>query len=402
MNRRASIAFVFVTLAIDAIGVGIIIPVLPDVVRRFITDPATVSRTYGAFIAIYALLQFLSSPLLGRLSDRYGRRPVLLLSLVGGAIDYVFMAFAPTLPLLFLGRVISGISGASFTVAGAYIADISDDSNRSKNFGVIGAGFGIGFVVGPAVGGLLASRGLAYPFLAAAAFNCLNFLFGLFVLPESLPPEKRRAFDRRALNPFRALATLVRMPAIATLVAVYALISLAGQTHPSIWTLYTEYRYAWTPSQVGLSLAVVGVLSALSQGALTGIAVKRLGERRALLIGVLGEAIGFACFGLVAEGWMIYVVLVFSSLFWAGHPALQSLITREIPPESQGELQGALMSIASLTSVANPLIMTALFAATTHRSDALELPGSPYFLASAFFFAAWAMVLRWSARHHRP
>jgi DHA1 family tetracycline resistance protein-like MFS transporter len=398
-TRKASTLFIFITLAIDAIGLGIVIPVLPDVVRKFIADEGSVARIYGLFVATYALLQFASSPLLGRISDRYGRRPILLLSLLGAGLDYVFMAFAPTLPLLFVGRVISGISGASFTVATAYIADISDDSNRSKNFGVIGAGFGLGFILGPAIGGALASYGTIYPFLAAAAFNLLNFLFGLFVLPESLPLDRRRDFDVSALNPLKSLAVLAKMPAIRALVVVHFLMQLAGQTHPSIWTLYTEHRYGWTPAQVGISLGVVGFLSALSQGALTGPLVKLFGERRIMSLGSLGEAISFTLFGLAASGTMLYAVLVFSSIFWAAHPALQSLISREIPANEQGELQGALMSLTSLTSIINPLIMTSLFAATTSREAGLYLPGSPYLLAAACFFVSWLLVLRWEAQH---
>ncbi len=397
--RKASTLFIFITLAIDAIGLGIVIPVLPDVVRKFVSDETSVSRIFGFFIATYALLQFFSSPLLGRLSDRFGRRPVLLLSLLGSAIDYIFMAFAPTLPLLFLGRVISGISGASFTVAGAYIADISDDTNRSKNFGVIGAGFGIGFILGPAIGGLLASHGTEMPFLAAAAFNFLNFLFGFFVLPESLPREKRRPFEGKVLNPFRSLGVLARMPGVRALVTVFVLMSLAGQTHPSMWTLYTEHRYGWNASQVGISLAVVGILSAFSQGVLTGPLVRRFGERRVCTWGCIGEAIGFTLFGLATTGTMLYAVLIFSSIFWAAHPALQALITRDIPTNEQGEMQGALMSLANLTSIANPVIMTTLFAATSNPSAWTYLPGSPYLLAGGFFFVGWLVMMGWERRH---
>jgi len=397
-NRKASIAFIFVTLAIDAIGLGIILPVLPDVVRKFVANEASVAQIYGLFIAVYALLQFLSSPLLGRISDRYGRRPILLLSLLGAGIDYIFMAFAPNLPLLFVGRVIAGVSGASYTVASAYIADISDDSNRSKNFGVIGAGFGIGFILGPAIGGLLASHGTIYPFLAAAAFNLLNFCFGLFVLPESLPYERRRAFDIKVLNPLNSLSSLSRVPAVRTLIAAFILMQLAGQTHPAIWTLFTQHRFGWGPKEVGISFAVVGLLSALSQGFLTGPLVKRFGERIVMRVGCIGEMLSFAAFGLVTTGTMLYVVLLISSMFWAAHPALQSLISREIPPDEQGELQGALMSLTSLTAIATPLMMTSLFAATSDKTAGLYLPGSPYLLGACFFLFALILIRRWEIR----
>lgn len=388
MNRKASLLFIFITLALDTIGFGIIIPVLPDVIRKFVSGESNVSHIYGYFVAVFSLFLFLSSPLLGRLSDRYGRRPILLISLLGGGVDYIFMAFAPTLPLLFVGRILSGITGASFSTASSYIADISDDSNRSKNFGVIGAGFGIGFILGPMVGGLLGTYGHQYPFLAAAGFNLINFLFGLFILPESLPAEKRRAFDWKNLNPFSSLKMVFSIPEIRVLVIVFFLINLAGQTHPSIWTLYTQHRYGWTTAQVGLSLAVVGVLSALSQGFLTGIIVKKYGESKAVIYGIFGESITFCLFALCFQGWMIYPVLVLGSVFWAAHPALQSLISKNSPPNRQGELQGSLMSLSSLTSIINPLIMTSLFAATSN-----EIPGSPYFLASLMFFVGWILVL---------
>ena len=395
MPQKASLLFIFATIAIDSIGLGIVIPVLPDVIRRFLHDEVAVSQHYGYFVAIYAILQFLSSPLLGSLSDRFGRRPVLLVSLLGAAVDYAFMAFAPSLPLLFLGRVISGVSGASYTVASAYIADISDDSNRSKNFGVIGAGFGLGFIVGPAIGGLIATQGTHYPFLAAAAFNLLNFLFGMFVLPESLPKERRRSIPLSGLNPFRSIVHSLQHPAIRSLVLVHVLLQLAGQTHPSIWTLYTRHRYGWSVAEVGISLAVVGIMSAISQGAMTGKIVARFGEARTLIYGTLGEAVSFALFGLATQGYMLYVILIFSSVFWASQPALQSLISREVPPEAQGELQGSLMGLTSLAGVVNPLVMTGLFSVTSQPGGSFYLPGSPYLLAAALLFAGWVLASAW-------
>jgi DHA1 family tetracycline resistance protein-like MFS transporter len=400
MNRKASLLFIFVTLAIDSIGLGIVIPVLPDVIRKFVTGEVEISRIYGYFIAIYAVMQFVCSPLLGSLSDRFGRRPILLVSLAGAAIDYFFMAFAPTLPLLFVGRVISGVSGASYTVASAYIADISTDENRSKNFGIIGAGFGLGFILGPMIGGTLAGYGSHYPFIAAGVFNLINFLFGLFVLPESLPRELRRKIDRAALNPLRSIASAFKMPEIRALLVVSALMNLAGQTHPSIWTLYTQHRFGWTTAQVGLSLAMVGVLSAISQGALTGVLVKKFGDKRILIYGLLGETITFFLFGWATTGTLLLITLAFSSLCWASQPALQSLISREVPPQNQGELQGTIMSLASFASIINPLVTTTLFAFTSERGSQFYLPGSPYFLAGVFLFAAWVIAVRRLLHHH--
>lgn len=398
-KAKASMMFIFATLVIDAIGLGIIMPVLPDVIRKFVSDPTAVSHYYGFFISVYALLQFLSSPLLGRISDKYGRRPILLISLFGAGVDYIFMAFAPTLALLFLGRIISGISGASYTVASAYIADISNDENRAKNFGMIGAGFGLGFILGPAIGGLLAGYGSHIPFIAAAAFNILNFIFGYFVLPESLSPENRRGFQWSQLNPFRSLSLLFKNSWTTSLVIAFSLMQFAGLTHSSIWVLYSEYRYAWTPVQVGFSLTAVGVLSALSQGVLTGPFVKFFGEKKLIKYGAFSETVAFICFGLASTGFMLYVVLTIGAIFWAAHPALQSLISKETPSSEQGELQGGLMSLGSLMAVINPLVMTYLFAETTKPGLNYTLPGSPYFLSAAVFFMAWFVILRWEKRH---
>jgi DHA1 family tetracycline resistance protein-like MFS transporter len=398
-NRKASILFIFITLVLDSTGLGIVIPVLPDVTRKFISDPSEAARTYGYFIAIYALFVFVSSPLLGKLSDRFGRRPILLVALAGAALDYLFMAFAPTLPLLFLGRIISGITGASFTVASAYIADISNNSNRSKNFGMIGAGFGLGFILGPVIGGFLGSKGMQYPFIAAAIFNFLNFIFGLFVLPESLPVEKRRKIQWKQLNPLRSFSIFSKFPEITLLVVVFFLLNLAHQTHPSMWTIYTEHRYGWTPAQVGISLTFVGVLSAISQGFLTGYFVKHIGEKKLVIGGLFGEAFAFAAFGLATTGTALYIVLFVGSLFWACHPAIQSQISHQVSASEQGELQGALMSLASVTSILNPVMMTWLFAMTSDSSGSFYIPGSPYLLAGFIFLMAWIIAMYWYSKH---
>lgn len=394
-STGARATFVFVTLVIEAMGFGIVMPVLPEVIRKFVSGEATVATTYGYFIAVFALLQFLCAPVMGRLSDEYGRRPVLLTALAGTGIDYLFMAFAPTLPLLFVGRFISGICGASFTVVTAYLADVSDDSNRAKNFGLMGAGFGLGFILGPALGGLVASQGAMYPFIAAAVLNGLNFLYGLFVLPESLSPSLRRDFSFKDLNPFKSLQGILSMPAISLLVIAHIFLALAGQTHPSMWAIYTEARFGWTPAEVGLSLAAVGLFSALAQGGLTGVLAKRFGERSLSLWGSLGEAIAFAGYGLATAGWMIYPVLAVSSIFSAAQPALQSLITREVPADRQGELQGALMSLMSLMGVINPLIMTRVFALSSGKESLFTLPGLVYYFAALFGLFAFFAVWRW-------
>lgn len=394
-SSSAPVTFIFVTLVIEAMGFGIVMPVLPEVIRKFVAGEASVATTYGYFIAVFALLQFLCAPIMGRLSDKFGRRPVLLTALAGTGIDYLFMAFAPSLLLLFVGRFISGICGASYTVVTAYLADVSDDSNRAKNFGLMGAGFGLGFILGPALGGLVASHGLIYPFIAAAILNLSNFLFGFFILPESLAPSLRRNFSARDLNPFKSLKMVLSMPTISLLVIAHIFLALAGQTHPSMWAIYTEFRFAWTPAQVGMSLAAVGLFSVLAQGGLTGILVKHLGERRLALWGSLGEVVTFAGYGLATTGWVLYPILALASVFSAAQPALQSLISREVPPDRQGELQGALMSLMSLMGVINPLIMTRLFALSSGPEGVIHMPGLVYYIAAACGLIAFITVWWW-------
>jgi DHA1 family tetracycline resistance protein-like MFS transporter len=279
------------------------------------------------------------------------------------------------------------------------LADVSDDSNRAKHFGLMGAGFGLGFILGPAVGGLVAAHGLMYPFIAAAILNLLNFLFGLFVLPESLSPVLRRNFSLTELNPFQSLKGILSMPSINLLVIAHIFLALAGQTHPSMWAIYTEYRFSWTPAQVGMSLAAVGLFSALAQGGLTGFLVKRFGERKLSLWGSLGEALTFAGYGLATVGWMVYPVLAVASVFSAAQPALQSLITREVPADRQGELQGALMSLMSLMGVINPLIMTRLFAFSSGHESLIDMPGLVYYFAAIFGLFAFVAVWRWESSH---
>jgi DHA1 family tetracycline resistance protein-like MFS transporter len=392
--NQARLIFLFVTATLDMIGVGLIIPSLPDVVRRFVLEEHLVSEYFGYFISAYALMQFVASPLLGALSDLYGRRPVLLISLFMAGIDYIFMAFAPTLPLLFIGRMISGLTGASITVCMAYVADISTDDNRSSNYGLIGAAFGLGFIIGPALGGFLGGAfGPQAPFLAAAALNILNFLFGLFVLPESFPKEKRRALQLRKLNPLLTLKKIFTSPLILSFALVHFLIQLAGLTHPSIWTIYTEHRFNWNTTQVGLSLTLVGVLVAISQGWFTRIVIPRLGEYKTVMYCAFGNVIAFSLYASAYEGWMLYIVIVFSALFFVGQPALQSLATKVVPLDEQGEFQGSLVSLTSLAAIINPLIVSQLFAHFTDKKG-LYLPGIPYFFAAFISLIAGIVILK--------
>lgn len=381
-QNKKPIIFIFLTIVLDMLGIGIIIPVLPDVIRRFVSDTNQVTHLFGYFVATYALMQFVASPVLGSLSDRYGRRPILLSSLFGASIDYVFMAFAPSLGLLFVGRVISGLTGASMTVANSYMADISTDENRSANFGMIGAAFGVGFIAGPLVGGALGHLGPSAPFLAAAFLNFLNFLFGIFLLPESLPVEHRRHVDWRKLNPFASLQKIFSYKEIILFIAVYTLLILAGNIHPSIWTLYTEYKFGWTPFEVGLSLSVVGVVFGFSQAVLTKKLVPKWGEEKALFIGVIVNTISFVFYASVTQGWMIYFVVAGSCLSGLAMPCLQSIMTKQCPRDRQGELQGGLISLASLASIASPLIFTQAFSIATAPGNPFWISGLPYYLAA--------------------
>jgi DHA1 family tetracycline resistance protein-like MFS transporter len=391
-KSKAGIWFIFTTIVLDMIGIGLIIPTLPDIMRRFVSDQTDVTEYYGYFIAVYALMQFLAAPLVGALSDKFGRRPLLLISLFVAGFDYLLMAYAPNLEILFVGRILAGLTGASATIAMAYIADVSDDSNRSANFGLMGAAFGLGFIIGPALGGLLGHYGSHLPFIAAAMMNILNFLFGFFVLPESLPKEKHRQLDFAKTNPLNSFKRIFQARHLGAYLAVYFLFMLAGQTHPSIWTLYTEKRYGWTPTQIGLSLAMVGILSALAQGWLTRIIVPRIGEQRSVTISSLGYAISFACFGLATQGWMLYVILFASAIFWVSGPALQSLISAKTPSEEQGELQGTLVSLTSLAAIICPLVVTKLFAYFTDDVG-VQIPGAPYFFGSLVALVCWFIML---------
>ena len=385
--------FIFVTILLDAMGLGLLIPVLPDVLRRFGTDSTFVSQQFGAFVGVYALMQFVASPVLGSLSDRYGRRPILLVSLLAAGVDYLFMAFAPTLPLLYLGRVIAGLTGASMTVASSYIADISDDKNRSANFGMIGAAWGVGFIAGPLVGGLVSRMGPTAPFIVAAILNMANFVFGVFVLPESLGKDNRRNVKLSRLNPLASVIKVLKPSPFVALIWVYFILCLAGQVHPVNWTLYTQLKFGWTAWQVGLSLSFVGVTIAAANGGLTRVIIPRLGEARSLTFGLVIYVIGFLAFSFASQGWMMYAIMLVFATSGVAMPALQSIVSRHVPSNEQGELQGSLMSLGSLAAVIAPAIYTGLFVRFTRVGDGLYFPGAAYAGAAAICLVALALNL---------
>ena len=378
-QRSPALAFIFVTILIDVIGLGIIIPVVPTLIRQLTGEGLSQAAVYSGWLTFaYAAAQFCFAPVMGGLSDKLGRRPVLLAALLGLGLDYVFLTFAPTLAWLFVGRVIAGITGASFTTATAYIADISTPEKRAQNFGMVGAAFGLGFIIGPAIGGLLAGFGSRVPFMVAAGLSLCNFLYGLFVLPESLTPDKRRPYRWARANPLTSLLRLTRYPTLTGLVlALLLLLYLAGSSIQSVWTFYTELKFGWTEHWVGISLAVIGLFSALVQGGLVRIAIPKLGLARAIAIGLLCYTVGFVLFAFASRGWMMLAFLAPYCLGGIAGPALQSTISGQVPANEQGELQGALTSMMSATGVVGPLLMTGLFRYFTKAGAPVYFPGAP-------------------------
>jgi DHA1 family tetracycline resistance protein-like MFS transporter len=380
-THRAAIGFIFVTVLVDVIGWGLIIPVMPQLIAGMRHIPVNLaSKDGGLLLFVYALMQFICAPILGNLSDQFGRRPTLLFSLFGFGVDYLFLAFAPTFGLLFIGRVISGITGASFTTASAYIADISAPEDRAKNFGMLGAAFGLGFIIGPAIGGLLSGLGLRAPFYAAAILTLLNWLYGYFILPESLPPEHRRPFEWKRANPLGALRHLNKYPAIGGLVISLTLIYLAGHAVQSNWSFFTIYRFHWTARMVGLSLALVGFLLGIVQAVLTRIIVPKIGNERSVYLGLSLYTVGMFLFAFATQSWMMYVFLIPYCLGGFAGPALQAIMAGHVPANSQGELQGALTSLMSATAIVGPLLMTNLFAYFTSDRALFLFPGAPFLL----------------------
>jgi DHA1 family tetracycline resistance protein-like MFS transporter len=373
---RAAFVFILVTVTFDMLAFGIIAPVLPDLIRSFESgDFARASSITGYFGFAWATMQFIFSPLLGAWSDRFGRRPVILISCFGLAIDYVFMALAPSLRWLLAGRLISGITTSNISTAFAYITDVTAPEKRAKAFGMISAAFGLGFVIGPAVGGFLGARNLRFPFWAAAALSLANALYGYFILPESLPPEKRAKSAWQMANPLGALKLLRSHSELAALSVVITLYYLAHNSLPSMWALYTEYRYSWTRADVGLSLSVVGVSAAIVSGGLVGFFVKRFGERFSLLSGLFFGVLGFLGFALGTRGWMMLASIPFIALWGIAGPAMQSLMSQRVDASSQGKLQGAINSLRALTGMVGPILFTQIFTLAISPQVRFQLPG---------------------------
>jgi len=392
--RKAALAFIFVTVLIDMLAFGMIIPVLPLLVQNFVGgDAARGAEFYGLFGTAWALMQFIFSPVQGSLSDRFGRRTVILISCTGLGLDFILMALAPDLWWLLLGRVISGIAAASFSTAGAYISDVTPPEKRAASFGIIGAAFGVGFVLGPAVGGMLGAISPRLPFWAAAFMALINVCWGLFVLPESLPKDKRVPFSWKNANPLGSLKLLRSHPLLTGLAGSYLLISLAHAVLPSTTVLYMNYRFGWESRAVGMVLAGVGMSSLIVQGLLVKPAVRLLKERRAMALGLIFGTVGFAIYGLAPTGTIFCIGVPVMALWAIATPSLQALMTRLVDATEQGRLQGALASLMGLASLIGPTMFTQIFAAFISTRADLRLPGAPFLLAALLLFTA--MLLAW-------
>jgi MFS transporter, DHA1 family, tetracycline resistance protein len=404
IGGRAGMGFILVALFLDLLGIGLIIPVLPQLVERLSEGSGYATTTvYGALIAVYALMQFTFAPVLGALSDRFGRRPVLLVSIFGMAADYFLMAFAPSLWWLVVARVVSGITSANITAANAYIADVSTPEDRVKNFGMAGAAFGLGFIVGPAIGGFLGDGDPRVPFLVAASLSGLNFLYGLLVLPESLPAERRTPLSKgglQRLNPFGAVVALRRYPSVLGLATTILFLGLSQSALQSTWVLFTAERFGWTPAQNGFSLTVFGVITAIMQAGLAARVVAGLGERRAFIVGLAVSAVAQLLYGFTEQGWQLYAVMVAGAVGGVTMPVAQSLVTRQVAPGEQGAVQGALASLQSLSAVIMPPIATGLLGYFTAPEAPVRIPGIAFFLGAALM--AGATLLGMAAVRRAP
>ena len=399
-QRQAALAFIFITVLIDVLAFGVIIPVLPHLVQQFVGgDTSTAAYWTGVFSFAFSAVQFFSTPIQGALADRYGRRPVILLSCLGLGADFIFMALAPNLAWLFVGRIISAATSASFTTANAYIADVTPPEQRAKGFGMIGAAFGLGFIVGPLIGGVLGDIDHRLPFWFAAGLALVNFCYGLFVLPESLPKDKRTAaFDWHHAKPMGGVKMLREYPQIWGLVAVVFIANFAHYVYPSTFVLFADAAYGWKEKEAGYVLAAVGVLSVIVNVVLIGKVVKALGERRALLLGLACGTVGFLIYGLAAKGWMFLAGLPISALWAIAAPATQALITRQVPADAQGRIQGSMSSLVSLAGIFAPAVFAGAFGFFIGPHAPVRLPGVAFLIASLLL--AIAAFVGW--RYARP
>ncbi|MCX6324584.1 MAG: TCR/Tet family MFS transporter [Sphingobacteriales bacterium] len=395
-KKTAAIGFIFITLMIDVTGLGLIIPVMPKLIQELLSGASIsdASRYGGLLTFCYAIMQFLFAPVLGGLSDKFGRRPVLLFSLFGFGLDYLFLSFAPTLGWLFVGRAIAGITGASFTTATAYIADISTPENRAQNFGMVGAAFGLGFIIGPVIGGFLGSFGPRIPFMVAAGLSLANWLYGYFVLPESLPMHNRRPFQWRRANPLGSLKQLTRYKGLGGLLISFLLIYTAAHAVQSNWSFFTIEQFNWSEKMIGISLGVVGLLVGAVQGGLIRYINPRLGNEKSVYTGLLLYSAGLFCFAFATQSWMMFIFLLPYCLGGITGPALQSIISGSVAPDQQGELQGALTSLISISSIVGPPMMTGLFSYFTGKNAPFHFPGVAFLLGAVLMLISTYFAYR--------
>ena len=402
---RQSVIFIVITVVIESIGFGIIIPVMPQLIQSLTGEDISHAAFYGGWLLFsYAVMQFVCAPVMGNLGDRFGRRPVLLLSLFVLGVDYLIMAAAPNIAWLFVGRIIAGIAGSSFSTANAYVADISDANNRAQNFGLVGASFGVGFVVGPAIGGFLGEYGPRAPFYAAAALSLVNVLYGYFVLKESLAPEHRRAFNWRRANPVGSLIQIKQNSVVFGMGCAVFLFMLAHMALPAVWSYYTQAKFNWSPVQIGYSLAYAGVLMIIVQAGLIRVVIPRFGAKRAGTVGLIAMIIGFFGYGSASAGWQLYIWMTVAAISGLVMPSFQSVMTSNTAKNSQGELQGAIAALTSLTSIVSPILMTQLFGHFSDPEGSFYLPGIS-FLTAAVLECFTLVIFLWvilAARSVQP
>jgi len=400
-TRTPALVFIFLTMLMDVIGFGLIIPVLPKLLEEMTGgDLSTAARWGGILMFTYAAMQFLFSPIVGGLSDQFGRRPVILASLFAFSIDFVIQGFAPNLGWFFVGRILGGITGASFSSGMAYIADVSPVEKRAQNFGLVGAAFGLGFIIGPLIGGVVSFHyGIRAPFFVAGGLAMLNWLYGYFVLPESLAPENRRPFNWKRANPIGSLRSLRRYPVILSLVASLICIYIAGHANQSTWTYITMKKFDWDERSVGYSLAFVGLMTAIVQGGLTRILIPKMGQKNAVFAGLGLYSIGFVLFAFANQGWMMFAFMIPFSLGGIAGPSLQAIISGQVPSNEQGELQGALTSLVSLTSIIGPLLMTFLFSYFTAPESSIQFPGAPFLMGAFLSLLSMLLAMRSLTKH---
>lgn len=402
MTRQASTPFILVTVLIDVMAVGLLLPVLPTLVGEFTDSRDAQARWYGLLMATFGVTQFICAPLLGALSDRYGRRPVLLASITGLGVMFLLTPLVTSLYALLATRVLGGALAANFSVANAYVADVTPPEQRTKGFGMIGAAFGIGFIIGPVVGGLLGAIDIRLPFFVAAALSLGNVLYGWFVLPESLPKDRRKPVQWRRANPVVALYGLSKLRSVGVLVAVIALANLAQFILHSTWVLSTEFRFGWGPKENGLSLFVVGLAAALVQGVLLARLINWVGEKRLIVLGMTSATLAYVCYGLVTAGWLMYVVVFANLLSYAVGPGLNAVVSRGAPPNEQGVAMGSLSSLNALMVVIAPLVGTPLLATVSHLPPDDWRIGAPFFLSAVLSVLALALAVWHFLKQRRP